>query len=198
MMGLWELMASGGLPALAKLEVTLRGRWGGLEEMRTRVAPALEAVAGTLTHFCISSWDGEPLSDQVETGYEFGLAVGKLRRLKDLSVGLFDDGRAYHAMAQGLAASGGECALPLLWRMTVLSDVDANADLVASLILPNVRVFVCSPYHDGRAVLLTACAVRRAGYKHVLLLYVENEKRTDILSILHAIAPCTIGDANIH
>jgi hypothetical protein len=49
-MGLWELMASGGLPALAKLSVRLEGRWGGVEEVRTRVAPALEAVAGTLTH----------------------------------------------------------------------------------------------------------------------------------------------------
>jgi hypothetical protein len=71
--GLWELVASGGLPALAKLEVTLRGHWGGLEEMRTRVAPGLEAVAGTLTHLCFGTWDGGPLSDQVETGYEFGV-----------------------------------------------------------------------------------------------------------------------------
>jgi hypothetical protein len=38
-MGLWELMASGGLPALAKLSVRPDGRWGNVE-----------AVAGTLTH----------------------------------------------------------------------------------------------------------------------------------------------------
>jgi hypothetical protein len=49
-MGLWELMASGGLPALAKLSARLEGLWGGAEEARIRVAPALEAVAGTLTH----------------------------------------------------------------------------------------------------------------------------------------------------
>jgi hypothetical protein len=49
-MGLWELMASGGLPALAKLSVHLKSPWRGTEEIKTRVAPALEAVAGTLTH----------------------------------------------------------------------------------------------------------------------------------------------------
>jgi hypothetical protein len=47
---LWEVMASGGLPALANLWVTLEGREGGMEEVRSRVAPGLEAVAGTLTH----------------------------------------------------------------------------------------------------------------------------------------------------
>jgi hypothetical protein len=52
-MGLWELMASGGLPALAKLSVWLFGLLGGDEEVRSRVAPALEAVAGTLTHLCL-------------------------------------------------------------------------------------------------------------------------------------------------
>jgi hypothetical protein len=50
MMGLWELMASGGLPVLARLSVMFEGRWGGVEEVKTRVAPALQAVAGTLTH----------------------------------------------------------------------------------------------------------------------------------------------------
>jgi hypothetical protein len=29
-MGLWELMASGGLPALAKLSVRLEGQWGSV------------------------------------------------------------------------------------------------------------------------------------------------------------------------
>jgi hypothetical protein len=44
-MGLWELMASGGLPALAKLRVRLDGRHEYVEEVRTRVAPALEAAS---------------------------------------------------------------------------------------------------------------------------------------------------------
>jgi hypothetical protein len=50
-------------------------------------------------------------------GYELGVAVGKLRRLKDLALDLSEDGRAYHAVAQGLAASGGDRPLPLLWRV---------------------------------------------------------------------------------
>jgi hypothetical protein len=47
--GLWELMASGGLPALAKLSVRLAGRWGA-DEVEIAMALAFEAVAGTLTH----------------------------------------------------------------------------------------------------------------------------------------------------
>jgi hypothetical protein len=48
-MGLWELMASGGLPALAKLSVRFDGRLVG-EEVTSRMAAALEAVSGTLMH----------------------------------------------------------------------------------------------------------------------------------------------------
>jgi hypothetical protein len=55
-MGLWELMASGGLPALAKLGLRLSCRWVGVEEVRTRVATALEAVAGTLTRLHLDTF----------------------------------------------------------------------------------------------------------------------------------------------
>jgi hypothetical protein len=80
-MGVWELMASGGLPALAKLKVWLEGLGGGVNEVRSRVAPGLEAVAGSLTHLHLGGWG----LDEVEMGYELGVAVGKLRRLKDLA-----------------------------------------------------------------------------------------------------------------
>jgi hypothetical protein len=114
-MGLWELMASGGLPALAKLSVRLEGRWGGIEEVRTRVAPALEAVAGTLTHLHLGKWVRDAwLGGKLETAFKVGMAVGKLRRLKDLALDLFRDGRAYHAVAQGLTVGGGARPLPLL------------------------------------------------------------------------------------
>jgi hypothetical protein len=89
--GLWELMASGGLPALAKLNVRSERCWGAMNEVRTRVAPAFEDV-----------------------GYELGVAVGKLRRLKDLATGLFKTAGPNHALVQGLAASAGERPLPLL------------------------------------------------------------------------------------
>jgi hypothetical protein len=164
--GLWELMASGGLPALAKLRVRLEGRWGGLEEVRTRVVPAFEAVAGTLRRLQLENEaEGKSLLSEEGLLYEWGLAVGKLRRLNNLSLDL-GDGWAYLAVAQGLAVSGGDRPLPLLWRVEVASYLDANADLLASLLLPSVWVFVSSYLGDGRATLLVACALRQAGFKH--------------------------------
>jgi hypothetical protein len=112
-MGLWELVASGGLPALAKLSLNLEGCWVSLEDVRTRVTPAFEAVAGTLTHLHLqglSDPDGNVRGDEADVGYELGVAMGKLRRLKDLGLDLFRDGRAYHAMAQGLASSPPPCS----------------------------------------------------------------------------------------
>jgi hypothetical protein len=138
--------------------------------VKSRVAPALEGVAGTLTHlqFEISVAD-ERRSDEVDVGYEVGVVVGKLRRLKDLMLALSQDGRVYHAFAQGLAASGGDRPLPLLWRLMLPSGLTANADLVASLLLPSVRVLVVSNL-SPRSALLTACALRQAGYKHTAVL----------------------------
>jgi hypothetical protein len=161
---------SGGLPALAKLNVRAEACWGAVKEVRTRVAPAFEAVAGTLMHLNIGKYIyGIWLDDEEDVGYELGVAVGKLRRLKDLALGLFRDGRGYHAFAQGLAASGGERPLPLLWRVMLPQGVHSNADQVASLLLPSVRVFG-SCYRDNEQTLLTACALRRAGYKHTWFL----------------------------
>jgi hypothetical protein len=172
MMGLWELMASGGLSALAKFSVRLEGRWGGTEEVRSRVAPAFEAVAGILKHLQFEKAKcGGWSSDEVDVGYELGVAVGKLRRLKDLALDLFHDGRAYPAFAQGLAASGGERPLPLLWRVGGFSGLDERAYLLVSLLLSSVRVFhLTCRTKDSRATLLVACAVRQAGYKHTLVL----------------------------
>jgi hypothetical protein len=191
-MRLWELMASGGLPALAKLRVSLAGRWGGLEEVRTRVAPALEAVSGTLTHLTLKKYGyGEWLSDEVEMAYELGVAVGKLRRLKDLHLDLFEDGRAHRAFAQGLAASGGDRPLPLLWRVTVSSGVKENPDQVASLLLPSVRVFG-SAKSDHRAFLLMACGLRQVGYKHTWV--VESHRTGD--ETMREVAQCRLADVH--
>jgi hypothetical protein len=145
----------------------LEGEWGdGEGEMRTRVAPAFEAVAGTLTRLHLTeTLSFDSLGDREGMAYELGVAVGKLRRLKELALGLFRHASAYHAVAQGLAASGGGRSLPLLWRLEVTRDIETNADLLASLLLPSVRVFVSSHY-TNRALLLLACALRQAGYKH--------------------------------
>jgi hypothetical protein len=74
-MGLWELMASGGLPALAKLSVWLKRRWGKVEVVRSRVVPAFEAVAGTLTHLHLRRSDRyhrEWVDHGSDVGYELG------------------------------------------------------------------------------------------------------------------------------
>jgi hypothetical protein len=163
-MGLWEMMASGGLPGLAKLTVRLQGRLGA-EEVKAQVSPAFEAVAGTLTCLLL---DISPLGEwpgKEGVAYELGVAVGKLRRLKDLALNLSDHGRPYHAVAQGLAASGGDRPLPLLWRMKVIPHVAAESHLLASLLLPSVRVFI-SDHRDSSEALLLACAVRQTGYKY--------------------------------
>jgi hypothetical protein len=190
--GLWELLASRTLPALAKLRVRLERQWGSVEDVRTRVAPAFEAVAGTLMHLDLNGGRVE-----VGVGYELGVALSRLRRLKDLTLGLSRDGRVYHAVAQGLAASGDDHPpLPLLWRMRVLT-ANAHADLLVSLLLPSVRIFVTSSFPTDQAVLLLACALRRVGYKHSWAV------DTDLLQIRHLdvlreIARCGVDDSFIH
>jgi hypothetical protein len=145
-----------------------------VEEARSRVTPALEAVAGTLTHLHLEKFDQELgwSGDEVKVSYELGAAVGKLWRLKDLALDLSQDGRVYHAVAQGLAANGGGGHLPLLWRVMISSEFDANADMLASLLLPSVRVFRLD-FQDRPQALLIACALRQAGYKHTLRLASE-------------------------
>jgi hypothetical protein len=151
----------------AKKQPFAHGREGGMNEARSRVAPGLEAVAGTLTHLMLQ-WQ----CNDVSVAHELGVAVGKLRRLEDLALDLSDDGRVYHALARGVAASGGDRPLPLVRRVllsTYFSYSWANADLLASLLLllPSVEVFVTDYTRDRTALLLlTACALRRAGYKH--------------------------------
>jgi hypothetical protein len=193
-MGLWELVASGGLPALTKLSLMLVGRWGGVEEVRSRVVPAFEAVAGTLTHlYLVKPVYGEWSSDEVDVGYEWGVAVGKLRRLKDLALDLSQDGRAYQGMAQGLAASGGDPPLPLLWRLRVFSFVNANTDLLPCLLLPSVRVFGTVFACNLQVGLLIVCALREAGYQHTLI---GDQFAKKLLSdVVRVVAPCTrLGD----
>jgi hypothetical protein len=192
---LWELMASGGLPALSSLAVKLDGRWRGVDEVRARMVPAFEAVSATLTHLDLDKDDLDPgwLSDEVDMGYALGMAVGKLQRLESLALTLSDDGRVYHAMAEGLASGGGR-PLPVLRRLRVSSRIGYNADLVGSLLLPGVRVFGSDCLHTSRAALLTACAVRRAGYKHTLVLSMfERELKATVL----AITRCPVSDTSL-
>jgi hypothetical protein len=166
-----------------------------VEAITTRVAPSLEAVSGTLTQLCIDkslpgAWPGE-----VEVGYELGVAVGKLRRLKDLAIGLLEDGRAYHAVAQGLAAGGGDRPLPLLRRLgVVLREVDDHADLLTSLLLPGVRVFG-SIHYNVQSALLMACALRKAGFRHTWAECFEFDTVIEHEDALRAIVECKVVSA---
>jgi hypothetical protein len=165
-----------------------------VEEVRARVVPALEAVAGTLTHLYLGKFDGRGWVDEeveVEVGYELGVAMGKLRRLKDLALGLFGDGRAFHALAQGLAASGaGDRPLPLLWRVQVVRSVEANPDLLVSLVLPSVGVLSTTRF-NGRPACLIACALRLRGYRGIwaALSHASNPSPG---AVLQAIAQCSL------
>jgi hypothetical protein len=193
-MGPWEMMASGGLPAVAKLSVRLEGRWGSVKEVRSRVAPAFEAVAGTLTHLCLDRdcFNGVWMDDEEDMGYELGVAVGKLRRLKDLTLCLSQDGQFYQTLAQGLAASGGDHPLPLLWRLDLLRAISHDIDLLTSLLLPSVRVFISS-HINSRAALVMACALRQAGYKHNWAIYCGHSHPVTARQLLGAVrstAPC--------
>jgi hypothetical protein len=188
MVGLWELMASGGLPEMSELSVRLGGRLGGAEEVRSWIAPALEAVADTLVHLHLyKDAQDEWLSDELDVGYELGVAVGKLQRLKSLCPQLSRDGRFYHAFAQGLAASGGDRPLPLLWRLGLESQVERHADLLASLLLPSVRI-LSSWQSTDKAAILVACALRQAGNKHSRALRSSFSK-----DALRVIAQCRVS-----
>jgi hypothetical protein len=85
---------------LAKLS-TFKLRCEAAEKMKTQVAPAFEAVAATLTQLSLEgSEDSEWLDDGAAVGHELGPAVGKSRRLEDLALDLFRDGRGYHVVAR--------------------------------------------------------------------------------------------------
>jgi hypothetical protein len=124
--------------------------------VKTRVAPALKAVAGALTHLNLETPSLFVFrSEGVDAAYELGVAVGELRRLRDLTLGLSENCRVYHAFAQGFTVCGGARPLPLLWRVKM-------PHVLASLLLPNVRVIVSRPHSIG-AALVTACVTRLVG-----------------------------------
>jgi hypothetical protein len=199
-MGLWELLASGGLPALFRLTVSLAGRWSGRKEaVRSRVAPAFEAVAGTLMRLnIIKNSLLEAEEDEEAVGYELGVAVGKLQRLTGLKLWLAYDGRVSRAFAQGLAASGGDRPLPFLRRVIVASAIMSNADLLASLLLPSVRWFF-SPHSmvtkEDYEPLLLACALRQAGYKHTWAPYLRCPN--EVVGAVRAIVLCKLDEEHM-
>jgi hypothetical protein len=71
-----------------------------------------------------------------------------------------------------------------------VSSVDANADQVASLLLPSVRVFVSSymGVPAARRHILIACGLRQAGYKHSWVLC--QSLGAEVFGALQVIASC--------
>jgi hypothetical protein len=176
---IWEIMASGRLPALASFLPALASfstdalcqlAWGDKDG---RLARAFEAVAGTLTSLTITDLDRTRLYGDSRKGedlpagaaYELGAAIGKLRRLKYLRLRLRCDGRDYHAVARGMAASGG---CPDLSEL-VLHVRKGNLDWLTvepSLILPSVRdLTIYGPCTEDEALLL-CCGLAKIGYRY--------------------------------
>jgi hypothetical protein len=159
----WDLM-----PALVDLHLeSPQGvPWEG-EGGHRLIVRALEGVAGSLRRLELVSTErpASPAPPAVAC-HELGVAIGKMRRLSYLSLDIFDDGRAYHAVERGLAASGG---CPPLFELRLLG-VQQNVDMVThepSLIVPSVRrLRIQEIGKDAEATLLLCCGLTRMGYKH--------------------------------
>jgi hypothetical protein len=176
---LWDLMANGRMPVLAALIIDSEDKpsWGREEREKINswdspLVRALEAVAGTLKRFKLESRKGADLTDQGAC-YELGWAIGKLRRLRYLHLSVFNDGRSYHAVARGLAASRG---CPELFELCV-GGIERNADWLTregSLIVPSVRrLRIEARFQSAQEEsLLLCCGLAQMGYRyHLELLY---------------------------
>jgi hypothetical protein len=167
----WDLVASGLLPALTDLHIEAsKGlSWGG--EGQCGLARALEGVAGTLTRLTLEdlALSNVPPSAACR---KLGAAIGKLRRLTFLSLRLSKDGRSYQAMGRGLAASEG---CPLLSELHLKEVSRQNLGCLAyepSLIVPSVQdlhISAGGPRGEGDddvLVLVLYCGLVQMGYKH--------------------------------
>jgi hypothetical protein len=158
----WGTMADGRLPALASPSISDSGKgWG-------RLPRALEAVAGTLMSLSITG----RAPDDLPAGawYELGAAIGKLRRLRYLQLHVSSDGRDYHALGRGLAASGGCPKLAGIDLVGFARKVDWLA-YEPSLILPSVRnLSVSGGSTEEEALLFACCLVQLATSTSILFL----------------------------
>jgi hypothetical protein len=162
---LWDIMITGRLPALAELSVA-GVQWDGLgEDWATdggrRLARAFEAVGGTLRRLTLT---GPELKGEGAC-HELGAAIGKLRRLRYLHLGLPRGGKTCHRIARGVAASGG---CPELLQLT-LTQVSSDVELLTyepSLIAPTVRDLRLGDVQcTEEEALLVCCGLAKLGYK---------------------------------
>jgi hypothetical protein len=173
----WGVIIDGRLPALTTLEVSdtyglLCGKGEEEGEGARQLARALEVVAGTLKRLTLGGgqgrWCNELLSP--EASYELGVAVGKLRRLRNFHLQLFDFARDYLALGRGLVASGG-CNELVEIRLDghKESSQDATLGLLAyetGLNVPSLRDLSFGGYCTEDEALMLCCGLVQAGYKH--------------------------------
>jgi hypothetical protein len=170
----WDIMANGRLPALTSLAVNAFYALSltGLEGERAsegggRLANAFEGVAGTLRRLSLFSADGLKYDNKPAGCYELGVAIGKLRHLRDLYLELLREGPECHAVGRGMAASGG---CPELFRVQVDGFCATHwLTYEPSLIVPSVRdlsVYGISDIGiDEDDLLLLCCGLVQMGYK---------------------------------
>jgi hypothetical protein len=165
-------MITGRLPILATLHIDSsdglilgpgeKGGDGG--EGLTR---AFEAVGGTLKRLTLLQANGGDHMP-VDACYELGVAIGKLWNLRYLKAHLFTDGRDYHAVGRGMAASGG---CPQLFHVN-LAYTARNLDWIAyepSLIVPSVRDLSIQGHGTEEEALLLCCGLVQMSPKHRLV-----------------------------
>jgi hypothetical protein len=185
----WAIMANGGLPSLVTITVSC-GNEVPVEGEGVVLVRAFQAVAGTLrklTLYC--AWRRD--SGDFRANYELGAAVGKLSRLRYLKLAVASDGRAYHALGRGMAASGGCPQLHHVCLFGLMKNVHWLTS-TPNLFVPSVReLFIGANSCPGEEALLLCCGLVQTGYKHwvgMTFLYSPNGEYTpSVLDCMRAI-----------
>jgi hypothetical protein len=194
---LWAIMADGRLPALATLQLSGVNRNFGLrlEEVKgigdgnDMVARAFKAVAGTLRKLTLDLHLSG--SSAIRASYGLGTVIGKLHRLRYLTLDIVNDGRAYHAVGRGVAASGG---CPQLYHVC-LGEIRINLHWITSkpsLFVPSVREFeIEAGGCIGDEALLLCCGLVQTEYQYVVCMdfleYTQDDKTPILLACMQAI-----------
>jgi hypothetical protein len=180
----WDLVASGLLPALTDLSVHSTAlSWGHEAGGGCRLTRAFEGVAGTLRRLTLHSYTR--VVPPAGACHELGVAIGKLRRLTYLFLCLFKDGLDYQAVGQGLAASGG---CPPLYELHVLG-IEQNMDCLIyepDLIVSSVRDLHTGGQITDQEALMLCCGLVKMGYKHRLTFPYVARNYHDCVAILEA------------
>jgi hypothetical protein len=166
----WDRLTAQQLPVLANLSITGPGLyWGDEPEGREeyRLVRALTAVAPTLRRLTISDLQIAGYGDPPEClGRQLASAIGKMRRLRFLSLCLGESGHTF----QHAAPWPKEC--PELFEVH-LDSLDHDADLVLdeesddgrTVLLPSVRVLRCTSESLDEHLVL-CCGLVERGYKY--------------------------------